>query len=88
MLAVMALQKAGRKKPEPEGQLVFAGWMPGGTTPAEPCNVVVKFDLGNGKLHSMLCRWNGEAFLFKAGGEKVNMEPVKWMALPPDEEDL
>jgi len=68
----------------PEGQLVFAGWMPGGTTPAEPCDVVVKFDLGNEKLHSMLCRWNGEAFLFKAGGEKVNMEPVKWMALPPD----
>lgn len=71
----------------PEGQLVFAGWMPGGTNPKEPCDVVAKFDLGNGKLHSMLCRWNGEAFLFKAGGEKVNMEPVKWMALPPDNEE-
>lgn len=73
--------------PEPEGQLALACWMPGGTTPGDPCDVVAKFDLGNGKHHSMLCRWNGEAFLFKSGGERVNMEPVKWIALPPDKEE-
>lgn len=71
----------------PEGQLVFAGWMPGGTTPKEPCDVVAKFDLGNGKLHAMLCCWNGKAFVQRATGEKTAMEPVKWMMLPPDEEE-
>lgn len=70
----------------PEGQLVFAGWMPGGTTPKEPCDVVAKFDLGNGKLHAMLCCWDGKSFVQRATGEKTAMEPVKWMALPPDEE--
>lgn len=71
--------------PEPEGQLVFAGWTPGGATPKEPCDVVAKFDMGTEKLHSILCRWNGKEFVFK-GGEKLAMEPVKWMALP--EEDV
>lgn len=73
--------------PEPEGQLVFAGWMPGGTTPMEPCDVVAKFDLGNGKLHAMLCRWDGRAFVSRASGEATAMEPIKWMALPPDKEE-
>ena len=70
----------------PSGQLVFAGWMPGGTTPCDPCDVVAVFDLGDGRRTKMFARWNGREFLFKAHGEKIDMEPIKWMALPPEED--
>lgn len=70
----------------PGGQLVFAGWMPGGTTPCDPCDVVAVFDLGDGHRTKMFARWNGREFLFKAQGEKIDMEPIKWMALPPEED--
>ena len=34
-------------------QMALAAWMPGGTTPAEPCDVVAEFDLsGDGKVVS------------------------------------
>lgn len=73
-------------KPEPVGQLVFNGWMPGGTNPATPCDAVVVFELG-GRNIRRLCRWNGRDWVFENGGAKIEMEPVKWMSLPPDEED-
>ena len=69
----------------PEGQLVFNGWMPGGTNPATPCDAVVVFELG-GRNIRRLCRWNGRDWVFENGGAKIEMEPVKWMTLPPDEE--
>ena len=69
----------------PEGQLVFSGWMPGGTTPATPCDAVADFDLGNGTAHRVCCWWDGNAFLFKRGGTSIDMQPIRWMMLPPTE---
>ena len=67
------------------GQMVVAGWMPGGTTPAEPCEVIAVFDLGdNEKASKQFLQWTGSQFTFK-NGVKVDMEPLKWMRLPPDE---
>lgn len=70
----------------PVGQLVFSGWMPGGTHPATPCDAAVVFDL-DGKHVKRLCRWNGRGFTFPTSDAEVAMKPIKWMALPPDEED-
>ena len=75
------------KMPEgPSGQLVFSGWMPGGTNPPAPCEVVAVFDLG-GRQIKRFCSWNGHDFVFSEGGAKIEMPVVKWMALPPDEEE-
>lgn len=71
------------------GQISFAAWMPGGTTPAEPCDVVAEFDLsGDGELTSRsLCRWDGEAFRFGKGGDKIDVRVVRWLALPDVEKE-
>lgn len=74
------------KKPEPEGQLVLSGWMPGGTTPFAPTDAVVIFNLGGRRIRR-LCRWTGSDWTFEQGGAKIELDPIKWMALPPDEED-
>ena len=71
--------------PQPEGQMVFAGWMPGGTTPAAPCDAVADFDLGYGKHYRVCCRWDGDNFVFKSGGSVITQPPIRWMMLPPVE---
>ena len=92
-MAVIALQRCAAehnkpKNPEPVGQLVIVGWMPGGTNPETPCDAVAVFDLGDGNGHKkILAHWNGMKFLFRKGGAEIEMPVVKWMALPPDEED-
>lgn len=73
---------------QPEGQLVFNGWMPGGTTPSNPCDAVAVFDFEDGgKLYKQFCHWDGYMWKFSRKGAACEMQPVKWMALPPDEED-
>lgn len=71
------------------GQTSLAAWMPGGTTPAEPCDVVAEFDLsGDGKVVSRtLCRWDGEAFRFGRGKDKIEVRVVRWLALPEVEKE-
>lgn len=71
------------------GQTSLAAWMPGGTTPAAPCDVVAEFDLsGDGELTSRsLCRWDGEAFRFGKGGDKIDVRVVRWLALPEVEKE-
>lgn len=71
------------------GQVALAAWMPGGTTPAEPCDVVAEFDLsGDGKVVSRtLCRWDGEAFRFGRGKDKIEVRVVRWLALPEVEKE-
>lgn len=83
---------AGELAAEPRacaGQTSLAAWMPGGTTPAEPCDVVAEFDLsGDGELISRsLCRWDGEAFRFRKGGDKIEVRVVRWLALPDVEKE-
>lgn len=71
------------------GQMALAAWMPGGTTPAEPCDVVAEFDLsGDGKVVARtLCRWDGEAFRFGKGKDKIEVRVVRWLALPDVEKE-
>lgn len=71
------------------GQVALAAWMPGGTTPAEPCDVVAEFDLsGDGELTSRsLCRWDGEAFRFGKSRDKIEVRVVRWLALPDVEKE-
>ena len=88
-MAVIALQRCAAehnkpKKEEPEGQLVFNGWMPGGTNPATPCEAVAVFDLG-GRHIKRICRWNGRDWVFEQGGAKIEMQVLKWLALPEED---
>lgn len=71
------------------GQTSFAVWMPGGTTPAAPCDAVADFKLGSddSRVIRMTCHWDGEAFLFKKGKEPINTGVVRWLALPDVEEN-
>lgn len=69
------------------GQVALAAWMPGGTTPAAPCDAVADFDLGDGKTIRVTCCWDGKAFLFKKGKEPINSDVVRWLALPEVEKE-
>lgn len=66
----------------PEGQLVIAGWMPGGTTPAEPGEFAVLVDLGHSLYHKFFI-WDGAAWKLPSSGAKAELEPVWWLRLPP-----
>ena len=71
------------------GETALAMWMPCGTTPAAPCDAVAEFDMsGDGKVVSRtLCRWDGEAFRFRKGGDKIDVRVVRWLALPEVEKE-
>lgn len=75
------------------GQMVISGWMPGGTFPFEPCEVVAYFRVA-GETASpdarirRVCWFDGKDFLFKRYGSKIDAECVCWMALPPVEDDV
>lgn len=76
-----------------EGQLVISGWMPGGTFPRQPCEVVADFRAAreNGKPDvciRRICWFDGMDFLFKRHGPKLDAECTRWMALPPVYEDV
>lgn len=78
---------------QPEGQLVISGWMPGGTFPREPCDVVADFRVsgGTGRPEAPLrrvCWFDGMNFLFKRHSSKIDAECVRWMALPPVESNV
>lgn len=66
-----------------EGQTCIAAWMPGGTTPAHSCSVVMEFDLGE-KKNKMLGMFDADRgkFCFAASGDPIEMEPIRWFALP------
>lgn len=66
---------------QPEGQLTIAGWMPGGTDPAEPGDFAVLVDFGGGYFVHEFYSWNGTEWIF-SGGEAEDL-PSWWMRLPP-----
>lgn len=74
--------------PQSEGQLAISGWMPGGTTPFQPCDVVADFDLGDGNTTRMTCCFDGSVFRFAGHGETIDLPPTRWMVLPPVEENV
>lgn len=76
-----------------EGQLAISGWMPGRSLPWEPCEVVADFRIpGDGtEPEGTLrrgCWFDGENFLFKRYGAKIDAECIRWMVLPPVEDDV
>lgn len=70
-----------------EGQLVICGWMPGGTFPAEPCDVVVDFLAGEETIVRLACCYDGKDFRFCDTRVKIDMAVVRWMHLPSVEEN-
>lgn len=73
--------------PQPEGQMVISGWMPGGTTPAEPGRFAALMDLGKKTYFRQFLRWDGTAWLFdNKSAMPLEMEPSWWMRLPDDPE--
>ena len=68
-------------QPQGEGQMVLSCWMPAGTLPPEPCDVVAEFDL-DGKPYRQLVRFDGESFAFKSGAGKIDVQPIYWVRLP------
>ena len=74
-----------------EGQLAICGWMPGGAFPGAPGEAVVDFDLGDGVIVREVCCYADGQFYFrvKSGelGAKIDMPAVRWMWLPPIEEN-
>lgn len=70
--------------PQPEGQLVLAGWMPGGTRPGHSGRVVCLFDLGKEDLVGKIMRYDSRRgkYLWESSGTVCDMEPTAWMALP------
>lgn len=74
-----------------EGQLVLAAWMPGGTLPSGPCDIVADFRMGigsDGVVLRLICWFDGEAFVMDKRGTPIEEEVVRWMALPPAEEEV
>lgn len=66
----------------PEGQMVICGWMPGGTTPAEPGEFAVVVDVGGGKRLKRFFEWDGHRWMM-TGGIEASIAPAWWMRLPP-----
>lgn len=68
-----------------EGQLMICGWMPGGTTPSEPCDIVADFTLDDSKERRLLCYFDGAGYRFSSTGASIDSEVIRWMRLPPVE---
>lgn len=78
---------------QPEGQLVISGWMPGGTFPRQPCEVAADFRITgeDGRPDALIrsiCWFDGADFLFKKDGPTIDAECVRWMVLPPVEDNV
>lgn len=89
MLAVHAIRNLASESMQSqigEGQLMICGWMPGGTFPREPGQVVADFDIGLDKPTRRICWYENGKFLLRSG-EPLNLTPLKWIQLPPDKED-
>lgn len=68
--------------PQPEGQLVFNSWMPGGTLPRTPGDVVAVFEIGCGLFSHYVCKYDGKQLRVKDTDKTIDAEPVRWMVLP------
>lgn len=76
-----------------QGQLVISGWMPGWTFPRQPCPAVADFCIPADGVraainHRQSCWFDGNCFRSKQGGHKIEAECIRWMALPPVEDDV
>ena len=74
------------------GQGALALWIPGDISPVDPCDVVADFVVGNDvcgrkAVVRKVCQWDGSSFRFREGGAEINAEVVRWLALPPVENE-
>ena len=68
---------------QPEGQMVLAGWMPGGTNPGpEPGWCVGMMPLAGMDPMPRSLWWSGSEWLFQPGGVDIRLQPLVWMRLP------
>lgn len=75
---------------QPEGQLMICGWMPGGTLPVEPCEVIADFQVDDDTQIREACIYDKGNFYFVVKGRKgakIDAEIIRWMRLPPVEDD-
>lgn len=87
-LAQARLDAERKNQEHSEGQLMICGWMPGGTLPAESCEVVADFQVGGGTQIRQACIYGGKDFHFLAQGRKgakIDAEVIRWLRLPPVE---
>lgn len=70
-----------------EGQLVIFGWMPGGTVPMDPGDIVADFRVSEDTVIRQVGYYDGENYRFRRTGAKIEAEVVRWMRLPPTEEN-
>lgn len=73
---------------QPDGQMVFDGWMPGGTLPRTPCDMVADFEVGCGLFNRHACQFDGKQLRYMGTDKVIDAEPVRWMVLPPVERDI
>ena len=74
------------------GQSALALWIPGGISPGDPCDVVADFVVGEDvrgrkAVVRKVCQWDGSSFRFREGGAEIDAEVVRWLALPPVENE-
>lgn len=74
------------------GQSAPGLWIPGGISPGDPCGVVADFVVGEDvrgrkTVVRKLCQWDGSSFRFREGGAEIDAEVVRWLALPPVENE-
>lgn len=74
------------------GQCALALWMPGSISPGDPCDVVADFVVGEDvcgrkAIVRKVCQWDGSSFRFREGGAEIDAEVVRWLALPPVENE-
>ena len=68
---------------QPEGQMVLAGWMPGGTNPGpEPGWCVAMMPLAGMEPTPRSLWWDGTEWRFQPDGVDVRLQPLVWMRLP------
>lgn len=68
---------------QPEGQMVLAGWMPGGTNPGpEPGWCVCMMALDYLMKFPKSLWWDGYVWKFSPDGTYIDAKPVAWMRLP------
>lgn len=76
----------------PTGQMVFSGWMPGGTNPGHSCECVVDFifdDEKDGLSLRRIVDWNAIMGRWEfSNGAAIDAAPVRWMELPDIPEDV
>ena len=74
------------------GQGALALWIHGSISPGNPCDVVADFVVGEDVRGRKIvvrkaCQWDGSSFRFREGGAEIDAEVVRWLALPPVENE-